>query len=166
MQPRPAPSNPLRTCVCSCHVDASSGDGSVDPEACHSCDGCCDPRPGLAVRWVRSLVAFLLLAFRVVSLWFLLQPLLVLVFGVLTCGYAALIKLLVPRTLTHTTVLLLLAAALIHSQHTPASPVPHPSLATCPGSFKPRTDSRDVAVNTTFNYTDPGGSGHTNPCTV
>jgi hypothetical protein len=71
---------------------------------------------------------FLLLALRVVSLWFLLQPLLVLVFGVLACGYAALIKLLVPRTLAHTTVLLLLAAAL-----DPFTAHPHiPSSASVP----------------------------------
>jgi hypothetical protein len=148
----PASSNPLRSCPVNCTC-ASSGDGSVDPDACHTCDPV--PRSCFVVRWICALVALLLLVVRIVSFWFVLRPLLVVCLGALARGYTALIKLLTPRTLTHTTVFLLLAAALLHTLHTPTSPVPHPSPATCPGSFTPRAESGDVVVNTTCNTQTP-----------
>jgi hypothetical protein len=148
----PASSNPLRSCPVNCTC-ASSGDGSVDPDACHTCDPV--PRSCFVVRWICALVALLLLVVRIVSFWFVLRPLLVVCLGALARGCTALIKLLTPRTLTHTTVFLLLAAALLHTLHTPTSPVPHPSPATCPGSFTPRAESGDVVVNTTCNIQTP-----------
>jgi hypothetical protein len=148
----PASSNPLRSCPVNCTC-ASSGDGSVDPDACHTCDPV--PRSCFVVRWICALVALLLLVVRIVSFWFVLRPLFVVCLGALARGYTALIKLLTPRTLTHTTMFLLLAAALLHTLHTPTSPVPHPSPATCPGSFTPRAESGDVVVNTTCNTQTP-----------
>jgi hypothetical protein len=139
---------------CTC---ASSGDGSVDPDACHTCDPV--PRSCFVVRWICALVALLLLVVRIVSFWFVLRPLLVGCLGALARGYTALIKLLTPRTLTHTTMFLLLAASLLHTLHTPTSPVQHPSPATCPGSFKPRAESGDVVVNTTYNSQTPEAVG-------
>jgi hypothetical protein len=70
----PASSNPLRSCPVNCTC-ASSGDGSVDPDACHTCDPV--PRSCFIVRWICVLVALLLLVVRTVSSLFVLRPLLV-----------------------------------------------------------------------------------------